>query len=792
MVHFLAEGNGLSMRFTIGNASPDDENFPATPAFALGEWAHVVLVYDYTTLSAVEYINGEPVGTNVWTGAYALTLDAGAIGVQTDGGDPPFNGLIDEVAIYTNALSLARIQAHYAAAGIVQQSGFLMISTQPQSALALVGNTATFTVGGVHVYNNTNAPTYQWRTNGVNIAGATSATYTTPPLTLANNGAYYDCVVKAGALSATSQQAALTVSAAPGMSYADSVKADHPVVYYRFEESAGATTAVDSSGNGNNGVYENVSLSNPSASYGLGQAAGFSGSSSSLVTVPALGAASSLGGSGNDQVTIEAWINPAQVPGSVYAVDQWSTGIPHFIAEGGGTSMRFTLANSAPDDLNFGPTPAIAAGKWAYVVVVYDDTTLGAALYVNGEPVGTNYFTAAGTVSLDAGAIGVQTDGGDPPFNGLIDEVAVYTNALSLARIQEHYLAGTVPVPQIVSASRAFSVQNQVTVVFNVALQANSATNLANYVINNGNSVTGATIDGTLTTVTLTLANGIANNVANILTVSGVMNEGGSAAIPANSQVTILVTSDTVRVQDASDGLVVLEAEDYNQNLAGGGQSWVFTTWPPYLLPTGANTNFSGTGVMVVPDAGISYSFNPGDHPSNIPELDYLVYFNQAGVYTAWVRGAGDSDAAGANDSINLGLDGAIAFRINGQFPQSAGYAWGETPTPSGATFTVPTVGLHVVNAWMREDGFGFDKLILAPNPSYTPTGLGPAESVAALKPIAVAPSGGGFTLTWSAGGALQSSTNVSGPYLNVPGATNSPFTVPNPNRSMFYRVKSQ
>jgi hypothetical protein len=247
-----------------------------------------------------------------------------------------------------------------------------------------------------------------------------------------------------------------------------------------------------------------------------------------------------------------------------------------------------------------------------------------------------------------------------------------------------------------------------------------------------------------------------------------------------------------IHVQDTTDGLVVLEAEDYNQNLAGGGQSWMFTNWPPYLLPSGANTNFSGTGVMFVPDQGKSYSFNPGDHPSNIPELDYLVYFNHAGTYTAWVRGAGDSDAAGGNDSINLGLDGAIAFRINGQFPESAGYAWGKTPTPSGATFTVPTVGLHVVNAWMREDGFGFDKLILAPDPSYTPTGVGPIESIAALQPIAATRSGGGITLTWSPGGTLQSSTNVRGPYVDVPGVTNIPVTVPITNSSMFFRVRSQ
>jgi len=35
-----------------------------------------------------------------------------------------------------------------------------------------------------------------------------------------------------------------------------------------------------------------------------------------------------------------------------------------------------------------------------------------------------------------------------------------------------------------------------------------------------------------------------------------------------------------------------------------------------------------------------------------------------------------------------------------------------------------------VVNVWMREDGFAFDKLVLTTNASYpAPTGAGPGES---------------------------------------------------------------
>lgn len=45
------------------------------------------------------------------------------------------------------------------------------------------------------------------------------------------------------------------------------------------------------------------------------------------------------------------------------------------------------------------------------------------------------------------------------------------------------------------------------------------------------------------------------------------------------------------------------------------------------------------------------------------------------------------------------------------------------------ATVNVATTGVHVVDVWMREDGFIIDKLVITTDPSFAPTGLGPAES---------------------------------------------------------------
>ncbi len=72
------------------------------------------------------------------------------------------------------------------------------------------GQTATFTV----VASGTAPLNYQWHKNGVNISGATGASYTTPATTTAESGSRFAVVVKNTAGTVTSAAATLTVNAA--------------------------------------------------------------------------------------------------------------------------------------------------------------------------------------------------------------------------------------------------------------------------------------------------------------------------------------------------------------------------------------------------------------------------------------------------------------------------------------------------------------------------------------------------------------------------------------------------
>src|SRR5207245_7389672 len=87
--------------------------------------------------------------------------------------------------------------------------GPVSIIQSPQNQTVTESQTATFTVAA----NGTPPFGYQWYSNNLAIAGATSPSYTTPPTTLSMNGTLYHVTVSGGEGSqVTSEDAPLTVN----------------------------------------------------------------------------------------------------------------------------------------------------------------------------------------------------------------------------------------------------------------------------------------------------------------------------------------------------------------------------------------------------------------------------------------------------------------------------------------------------------------------------------------------------------------------------------------------------
>jgi hypothetical protein len=109
--------------------------------YTIGQWCHLVAVYDAVAATATLYVNGAQVAQSTGVSGYVPNPSFPmSIGGYSDGSQNPFVGDIDEFAFYGTALSGARILAHYqngtnASRGVSYSS--LVISDGPLEYLRL-------------------------------------------------------------------------------------------------------------------------------------------------------------------------------------------------------------------------------------------------------------------------------------------------------------------------------------------------------------------------------------------------------------------------------------------------------------------------------------------------------------------------------------------------------------------------------------------------------------------------------------------------------------------------------
>ena len=122
-------------------------------------------------------------------------------------------------------------------------SNTVAITSSPADRTTVVGLTSTFSFGHAGGFDFL---AIQWRTNGVAIPGATSATYTTPALTLADSGVTYSVVASNAfdSSTATSAGAVLTVVAAPQLVSATTLN-NPTAIYLTFTRQMDGTTVLN-------------------------------------------------------------------------------------------------------------------------------------------------------------------------------------------------------------------------------------------------------------------------------------------------------------------------------------------------------------------------------------------------------------------------------------------------------------------------------------------------------------------------------------------------------------------
>jgi fibronectin type 3 domain-containing protein len=232
--------------------------------------------------------------------------------------------------------------------------------------------------------------------------------------------------------------------------YAQSVLADGPSLYWRLDESSGST-ALDLSGNGDNGTYgSGDTLGTPGAvSDGKPDTAITTDGNDDGVMVGATQVPSP------SAFSVEAWFKTTHAGGKIVGFGDSSspTGSGsydkhiYFNSDG---SLNFGVWNGEADVVSTIPTTTnLTDGQWHQVVGTQGPS--GMALYVDGVKVASNTVTTNQSYNgywHVGGDSGWSNNGND--FNGSIDEVSVYPYALSLSQVDSQYnTAGyTVAAPQ--------------------------------------------------------------------------------------------------------------------------------------------------------------------------------------------------------------------------------------------------------------------------------------------------------------------------------------------------------
>jgi len=348
-------------------------------------------------------------GYNVYRGG-AFAGSTGGV-TYTDSGLSPGTAYTYTVSAYD---ALSNFSAESGSVSTTTLGSPPTITTQPLNQSVSSPQTATFSVvaGGSAPFS------YQWRKNGVDISGATSASYTTPGTSTGDNGAIFTVVVTNALGSVTSANAILSVNAAIG--------------YWALDDNTG-TQATDSSGNNNTGTLTN----GPTWTTGrFGKAVNFDGVND-FIDLGAPATFNSL----QVPMTITGWFYKTSAsPGTQPLFAQYKNSTGHQLIKlvrfSSGV-LKYYGSTAGGSYQSFGTlTPSLNTWNFFAVKVAGTITAPVVTITVNGTSESTNFAALSATPDITAKTyIGGDEANSGERFTGKIDDVRIYNSALSTADI---------------------------------------------------------------------------------------------------------------------------------------------------------------------------------------------------------------------------------------------------------------------------------------------------------------------------------------------------------------------
>jgi len=245
--------------------------------------------------------------------------------------------------------------------------------------------------------------------------------------------------------------------------YADAIRADDPVSYYRFDEPAGSTLARDLVGNDDMITFAGATRGTAGALLNESDAAS---TLNGTITGNALGQNTT---NAPDTFTVETWVKTNTTRGgSIVAfanpINGSSGRYDRVVYMDNSGRIWFGVNNGAYQSVN--SAQAYNNNQWHLVTASMSPA--GMRLYVDGALVGSRADVTSGLGFQGDWQLGTANLAGrtaapsSNSFLGSIDEVAIYPTALSATRVAAHYTARTgVAAPQPPVAAFTSSVTTQ-------------------------------------------------------------------------------------------------------------------------------------------------------------------------------------------------------------------------------------------------------------------------------------------------------------------------------------------
>ena len=457
-----AQGNtGLAATFKEKGNSLQERVFAVpTRDVAANQWNHVAFTRQGTT--GTLYLNGEPIATRD-----NLTITMADVGPTANNWlgrngypDPAFDGLMDDVRVYTSTLTAADVAAMYDEGAALRTTTTVAVAPVSPSPFG-IPLTVSATIAG-----ETDAPAQgyaQLWVDGTSVGTSVEVVdeaVSFPALTLAPGAHEIEVrFVPADGWRSSTGTVSHTVERPP--------PGEGVPIHYTFDEGQGTSAA----NTGNDPSVGAATLTGTTSwtqtgrfGAGLSLPGGASGTGNQ-VRLP-----DNIQAGMDEEFTVSMWARPDALPNWVPLLQIGSSTDTFFLLQSstqaaGATGFAATFkapGNPTQERLTLGGGNDLPLNAWTHVVFTMSGST--GKIYFDGElqATRTDFTLGIGDVgvggSTTANYIG-GTSWPDPRFDGLVDDLQMYAYELSAEQVAELFEGPTDPNAAPVGAADAYGTE---------------------------------------------------------------------------------------------------------------------------------------------------------------------------------------------------------------------------------------------------------------------------------------------------------------------------------------------